>query len=87
MKMKTVSIALGGLIILSISTKGQFGTLQAKDNTLHEKGTAILKQIPEIINASINVKSEPQDYTDCKINYWPNWKEPNYHNFETSVPP
>ena len=35
---------------------------QAKDNTLLVKGTAIIKQMPEIIYASINVKSESQDY-------------------------
>jgi hypothetical protein len=66
MKMKTLIIALGGLMILSIPTKGQFGTPQAKDNTLLVKGTAIIKQMPEIIYASINVKSESQDYADCQ---------------------
>ena len=45
--MKTKIITLTGLLILSISTKGQFGASQAKDNTLLVKGTAILKQIPE----------------------------------------
>ena len=64
--MKTIIITLTGLLILSISTKGQFGTPQSKDNTLLVKGTAILKQIPEIIYASVNVKSESEDYSDCQ---------------------
>src|SRR5674476_622419 len=64
--MKTKIITLTGLLILSISTKGQFGASQAKDNTLLVKGTAILKQIPEIIYASVNVKSESENYTDCQ---------------------
>ena len=64
--MKTLIISLTGLLILSISTKGQFGTPQTKDNTLLVKGTAILKQIPEIIYASVNVKSESEDYSDCQ---------------------
>jgi uncharacterized protein YggE len=64
--MKTTIITLTGLLILSISTKGQFGTPQSKDNTLLVKGTAILKQIPEIIYASVNVKSESENYSDCQ---------------------
>ena len=64
--MKTKIITLTGLLILSISTKGQLGTSQLKDNTLLVKGTAILKQIPEIIYASVNVKSESENYSDCQ---------------------
>jgi uncharacterized protein YggE len=64
--MKTKIITLTGLLILSISTKGQLGTSQAKDNILLVKGTAILKQIPEIIYASVNVKSESENYSDCQ---------------------
>jgi uncharacterized protein len=64
--MKTLLIAVGGLMILSLPVKGQFGTVQAKDNTLLVKGTAILKQMPEIIYASVNVKAESQNYADCQ---------------------
>ncbi len=64
--MKTRIITLTGLLILSISTKGQLGTSQLKDNTLLVKGTAILKQIPEIIYASVNVRSESENYSDCQ---------------------
>jgi|ERR1035437_710719 uncharacterized protein YggE len=64
--MKTIIITLTGLLILSISTKGQLGTPQSKDNTLLVKGTAVLKQMPEIIYASVNVKSEALDYSDCQ---------------------
>ncbi|MGB8490616.1 MAG: SIMPL domain-containing protein [Bacteroidales bacterium] len=64
--MKTIIIILTGLFILSNSTKGQLGTPEVKDNTLLVKGTAILKQIPEIIYASVNVKSESENYSDCQ---------------------
>lgn len=66
MTMKTLIITLTGLLTISISTNGQFGTVQAKDNTLLVKGTAIIKQIPEIIYASVNVKSESANYSDCQ---------------------
>ena len=66
MTMKTIIITLTGLLFLSISAMGQFRTPQAKDNTILVKGTAILKQIPEIIYASVNVKSESEDYSDCQ---------------------
>lgn len=64
--MKTIFTILSGLLIFSLSVKGQLGTPQAKDQTLLVKGTAVLKQMPEIIYASVNVKSEAQDYSDCQ---------------------
>ena len=64
--MKTIFAILSGLLIFSLSVNGQLGTPQAKDQTLLVKGSAVLKQIPEIIYASINVKSEAQDYSDCQ---------------------
>jgi uncharacterized protein len=66
MKTRISNIAFAGLMILSIPIQGQVGTAQIKDNTLLVKGTAILRQMPEIIYASINVKSESQSYVDCQ---------------------
>jgi uncharacterized protein YggE len=66
MTMKTIIITLAVLLTFSNSIRGQYGTPQAKDNTLLVKGTAILKQIPEIIYASVNVKSESVNYSDCQ---------------------
>jgi uncharacterized protein len=64
--MKTIFAILSGLLIFSLSVKGQLGTPQAKDQTLLVKGSAVLKQMPEIIYASVNIKSEAQDYSDCQ---------------------
>ena len=64
--MKTIFTILSGLLISSLSVKGQLGTPQAKDQTLLVKGTAVLKQMPEIIYVSVNVKSEALDYSDCQ---------------------
>ena len=71
--MKTKIITLTGLLILSISTKGQFGASQAKDNTLLVKGTAILKQIPEIIYDQLMLNPNLRITPIAKINYWPKW--------------
>jgi uncharacterized protein len=57
-----------GLIILTIPVNGQFNFPQTKDNTMVVKGTAILKQIPEILSASIVIKSESLDYSECQNN-------------------
>jgi uncharacterized protein len=64
--MKTIFVILSGLLIFALSVNGQIGTAQTKDQTLLVKGSAILKQMPEIIYASVNVKSEAQDYSDCQ---------------------
>jgi uncharacterized protein YggE len=64
--MKTISTFLFGLLILSLSVNGQTGTVVAKDQTLLVKGSAILKQMPEIIYASVNVRSEDLDYSECQ---------------------
>jgi uncharacterized protein len=54
------------LLIFSVNSNGQLNSSQTKDHTLLVKGTAIIKQIPELIYVSINVKSESQDYSDCQ---------------------
>jgi uncharacterized protein YggE len=64
--MKTFLITLAGLLIFTVSSNGQLYSTQSKDLTLLVKGTAILKQMPELIYVSINIKSESQDYSDCQ---------------------
>lgn len=63
--MKTFFSTIAGLLILSASY-GQLLSPQTKDHTLLVKGSAIIKQIPEQILVSINVKSESRDYSDCQ---------------------
>lgn len=65
--MRTIFIIIIGTFIFSLSTNGQFSPTQVKDNTLLVKGTAILKQMPEMIYVYVDVKSESQDYSDCQI--------------------
>jgi hypothetical protein len=64
--MKTFFLTLAGLLIFSVISNGQLYSSQTKDHTILVKGTAIIKQIPELIFVSINVKSESQDYSDCQ---------------------
>jgi uncharacterized protein YggE len=64
--MKALFSTLVGLLIFSVASIGQIYSSQIKDQTLLVKGTALLKQIPELIYVSVNVKSESQDYSDCQ---------------------
>lgn len=64
--MKKLILAFTGLIILTLSTSAQLFNSDLKDNCLLIKGTAILKQTPEIISASISIKSESKDYSICQ---------------------
>lgn len=64
--MKNLIITLATLFLFSSPTKAQFGFIQTKDHTLLVKGTAILKQMPEIISASISIKTVSKDYSDCQ---------------------
>ena len=62
--MKNLIITLTILLIFSVSSMGQY--TQVKDHTLHVKGSAILKQVPGLIYASISIKSWSRDYSDCQ---------------------
>lgn len=64
--MKTIFSTLAGLLIYLVTCNGQLYPSQNKDHTLLVKGTAIMKQIPELIYVSINVKSESYDYSECQ---------------------
>jgi uncharacterized protein len=64
--MKTIITMVIGILFLTLPVNGQFNPPQNKDNTLLVKGIAILRQIPEIIYASINIKAESQEYIDCQ---------------------
>jgi len=52
-------------MLISFSANGQ-SEIQNADNTLIVKGIAILKQTPEIICATINIKIESKEYNDCQ---------------------
>lgn len=58
-----LSICLG-FVLISFNTNGQ-SNIQ-NNNTLIVKGVAILKQTPEIIYATINIKIESKEYNDCQ---------------------
>jgi len=54
-----------GLVFLMINGYGQ-GKISTVDHTLTVKGVAILKQTPDIIYATINIKIESKEYNDCQ---------------------
>ncbi|HET6556297.1 MAG TPA: SIMPL domain-containing protein [Prolixibacteraceae bacterium] len=58
-----LSICLS-FVLISFNTNGQ-SNIQ-NNNTLIVKGVAILKQTPEIIYATINIKIESKEYNDCQ---------------------
>ena len=64
--MKNLIVTTIGLAVFLISAKGQFSDPQIKDNVLFVKGTAIIRQIPENISVSINIKYTSKDYSDCQ---------------------
>ena len=64
--MKTIISVLATLLIFSLNCKGQLYSSPARENTLLVKGTAIMKQIPELIYVSVNVTTESEDYSDCQ---------------------
>lgn len=51
---------------MTIPVRAQLNNTTVKDNTILVKGTAVLKQIPELLSASLSLKSESRDYTDCQ---------------------
>lgn len=59
-----LSICLS-FVLISFNANGQ-SNIQNADNTLLVKGVAILKQTPEIIYATINIKIESKEYNDCQ---------------------
>jgi uncharacterized protein YggE len=49
---------------LALNVNGQ-NQVQNNERTIHVKGVAILKQIPELISVTINLKTESKDYGNC----------------------
>jgi uncharacterized protein len=64
--MKNTILTLAILLSLACPSYGQFSSEPEKDHTLLVKGTAIIREVPELIFASINIKSESKDYTECQ---------------------
>lgn len=58
-----LSICLG-IVLMSFNANGQI-KIQNNDNSLLVKGVAIIKETPEIIYATINIKIESEEYRDC----------------------
>jgi hypothetical protein len=63
--MKANYLLLTVLTALTLSTQAQTNQ-PCKDNMLVVNGTAILKQTPEMLTASISVKAKADKYVDCQ---------------------
>ena len=52
------------LVLISFNGNSQ-SQKQNDEKILHIRGVAILKQLPELISVSINIKVETNEYSDC----------------------
>jgi len=50
---------------MAFNANGQ-SQVQNTEGTIHVKGVAILKQIPELISVTINIKTESKEYGNCQ---------------------
>ncbi len=51
-------------VLISLNVNGQ-SQKQNDEKILHVRGVAILKQLPELISVSINIKVEANEYKEC----------------------